>query len=70
MNFVIIISVYSQHNKQIIMIKLDEELAIKLEQAVKNFQGNATTLESAIGAIFIGQCFGWRMLKMIHNPST
>ena len=29
-----------------------------------------TTMESAIGAVVIGQHLGWRGLKMVHNPST
>lgn len=52
------------------MINLDEELKEHLEKAIKDFRGSATTLESALGAVLIGQTFGWRMLKMIHNPST
>ena len=52
------------------MINLDDELKSQLENAVKNFQGNGTTLESALGAVLMGQMFGWRVLKMIHNPTT
>ena len=52
------------------MIKLDEELKNQLEEAVKNYQGNGNTLETALGAVLMGQMFGWRVLKMMHNPTT
>lgn len=52
------------------MFNLDEETKEQLEKAVKEFQGNGTTLESALGAVLFGRAFGWRVLKMMHNPST
>ena len=37
---------------------------------MKEFRGVGTTLESALGALIIGQYFGWRVLKLMHNPAT
>lgn len=38
--------------------------------ALQEFKGNCTTMESALGALVFGRHFGWRVLKMIHNPTT
>lgn len=37
---------------------------------IKEFRGVGTTLESALGALIMGQYFGWRVLKILHNPFT
>lgn len=39
-------------------------------ESIARFTGQATTLESALGALIVGQHYGWRVLKMLHNPST
>jgi hypothetical protein len=41
-----------------------------IKEATFNFKGDAKTLESAIGAIFIGQIYGWRVLRMMHGSNT
>ncbi|MBL1142714.1 MAG: hypothetical protein HND53_11850 [Proteobacteria bacterium] len=46
----------------------DTEKVIK--NAVHNFNGVGTTLESAIGAFLIGQFYGWRILRLIHGSTT
>lgn len=52
------------------MINLDNETIEQLEKAMKEFKGNGLALESALGAVLIGQIYGWRALKMMHNPTT
>jgi hypothetical protein len=52
------------------LLVLDEETEKKILQRIDDFQGIGTTLESALGALIVGQYFGWRVLKLIHNPST
>jgi hypothetical protein len=47
----------------------DEQEQILLE-SIKEFRGIGTTLESALGALIMGQYFGWRVLKILHNPLT
>lgn len=47
----------------------DEELAA-IEQSIREFKGHGTTLESALGALILGNKFGWRALKMCHSPAT
>lgn len=41
-----------------------------IKQATFNFKGNATTLESSIGALVLGQIYGWRVLRMMHGSNT
>ncbi len=55
-------------DKKILM--LDEETEQIILQQMKEFRGVGTTLESALGALVMGQYFGWRVLKILHNPGT
>jgi len=48
----------------------EEQLVIAIKAAVKRFSGYGPTLESAIGAVFVGKEMGWRVLRLIHNEKT
>jgi hypothetical protein len=52
------------------LLVLDEETEQKIFQQMDDFQGIGTTLESALGALIVGQYFGWRVLKLMHTPVT
>ncbi len=52
------------------LLVLDEETEQRILQNMKEFRGVGTTLESALGALVLGQFFGWRVLKILHNPAT
>jgi len=39
-------------------------------KAIKDFRGDMTTLESAIGAYVVGQKIGWKPLLLIHDKKT
>ena len=52
------------------LLVLDDETEQKILQQMDDFQGIGTTLESALGALVLGQYFGWRVLKLLHNPAT
>jgi hypothetical protein len=52
------------------LLVLDEQTEQVILQHMKEFNGIGTTLESALGALVLGQYFGWRVLKMLHNPAT
>lgn len=56
-----------QINRLLIVDKETEEAIL---QKMHEFQGIATTLESALGALVVGQYFGWRVLKLLHTPAT
>ena len=38
--------------------------------AIKDFEGDMTTLESAIGAYIVGQKIGWKPLLLVHDKKT
>ena len=53
-----------------VLVDLMPDLEVKIVESISNYRGLGTTLESALGALVVGQHFGWRVLKMLHNPST
>ncbi len=59
-----------QTNKPRKLLALDDETEQKILQNIREFRGVGTTLESALGALIMGQYFGWRVLKILHNPAT
>jgi hypothetical protein len=52
------------------LLDLDKETEQRILKALDDFKGLGTTMESAVGALIIGQYFGWRVLKLLHNPAT
>ena len=54
--------------KKLLVLKEEHEQIIL--QHMREFRGIGTTLESALGALILGQYFGWRVLKLLHNPAT
>ncbi len=54
--------------KKLLVLSAEDEQTIL--QHMKEFRGVGTTLESALGALVMGQYFGWRVLKILHNPGT
>lgn len=40
------------------------------QTAIQHFSGEGTVLESAIGALYVGNAYGWRVLFLIHGRST
>ncbi len=41
-----------------------------IDTAIKNFKGQLPTLETAIGALFVGDKLGWKPLYLIHDKTT
>jgi hypothetical protein len=52
------------------LLVLDEETEKIILHNIKDFRGIGHTLESALGALVLGQAFGWRVLKLLHTPAT
>ncbi len=52
------------------LLVLDEKTEQKILQQLNEFSGIGTTMESALGALIMGQYFGWRVLKLLHKPAT
>lgn len=51
----------------------DEELlalAKIADGAIDNFRGNAHELQSALGMIFVGRRYGWKVLMLVHDRKT
>ncbi|MBF0370477.1 MAG: hypothetical protein HQL52_13575 [Magnetococcales bacterium] len=51
------------------MASVNDPLEI-IDQAVERYRGDGGVLEAAIGALFIGQYYGWRVLRILHSNST
>lgn len=52
------------------LLTVDPQTEELILQKMREFKGIATTLESALGALMVGQYFGWRVLKLLHTPAT
>lgn len=59
-----------KHLTQAPLLKLTPEHEQQLIKAINGFSGTGTTLESALGAAVLGQHYGWRVLRILHSPST
>ena len=40
-----------------------------IDKAIKNFRGLVPTLETAIGAYFVGKKVGWKVLYLVHEKN-
>lgn len=49
---------------------LTDEQNAQLQKSLAEFKGHVSTIETAIGAIVIGQRYGWRVLRMVHSANT
>lgn len=58
------------HEHQNRLLTVEKETEELILQKMREFKGIATTLESALGALVVGQYFGWRVLKLLHTPAT
>lgn len=57
--------------RQVDAMKIDwERIESIINQAAKTYTGDMNVLESAIGALVMGQFFGWRVLRIIHGSSA
>ena len=48
----------------------DQKLMAIINRAIDKFHGDSSQLESAIGAVILGQHVGWKVLMLIHSRST
>lgn len=46
------------------------ELVELLDHAITDFKGDLNELEKAIGMLMIGRRYGWKVMFLIHRPST
>jgi len=45
-------------------------LCKRLDEVVRNFEGQFDDLESALGMMLVGRLMGWKVLVLIHNKRT
>lgn len=48
----------------------DRELLAHLDAQIKDFVGDLTSLERAVGAAIVGRQFGWKVLLLVHDRKT
>lgn len=41
-----------------------------LREVAARYVGDITVLEQAIGAVFVGKLYGWRVIRLVHNAKT
>jgi len=46
------------------------ELMKKLDEAVREFDGQFDELENALGMMLLGRLVGWKVLALIHNKRS
>jgi hypothetical protein len=46
------------------------ELVNRINEVASSFIGQIDELESAVGMLFLGRLFGWRVLVLVHNKRT
>ena len=52
------------------LLDLDPEVEQQIIKSIEEYRGQGPVLGSALGALIVGQHYGWRVLKMFHNQST
>ncbi len=48
----------------------DDRILSLIDHAVDDFHGELNDLESAVGMLLIGRHYGWRVILLIHSPTT
>lgn len=48
----------------------EKQLVEIVDKAIKRFSGNTDSLLSAIGYLFVGRKFGWRVMYFMHSQGT
>jgi len=48
----------------------DKELVELVDKAIKEYAGDIEVLEAAIGFLFLGRKFGWRVMFFMHRQKT
>jgi hypothetical protein len=47
-----------------------QDLLTHIDKQVREFEGDLTQLERAIGALIVGRQFGWKVLLLVHDRKT
>lgn len=60
----------AKRKEQCLLIDLTKDQTKRTTKAIETYKGQMPVLESAIGALAIGQKFGWRVLQIVHSSAT
>ena len=52
------------------LLELDSETDEYLCELIASFKGHGNDLQSALGALVVGQHYGLRALRIMHSPAT
>jgi hypothetical protein len=48
----------------------DRDFLAHLDGQIRDFAGDLTMLERAVGAAVVGRLFGWKVLLLVHDRKT
>lgn len=48
----------------------DEDLLAHIDQRLREYKGDVTQLERAVGAAILGRRLGWKVLLLVHDRKT
>lgn len=48
----------------------EKQLVELVDKAIKDFHGNSARLSNAIGYLFIGRQFGWRVMLLMYDRKS
>jgi hypothetical protein len=51
-------------------VELPDDISSIIREAFRQYKGDLTVFESAVGSLYLGLFLGWRPLMIIHNPKT
>jgi hypothetical protein len=54
----------------LILDKHGTDLSAVVREAILHYEGDATVLETAVGALFLAKAFGWKVVRLIHSTKT
>jgi len=49
---------------------LTADQQIHLKEVITSFRGNGEVLQNALGALLIGQVYGWRVLRVMYSGAS
>lgn len=52
------------------LLNLEPEIEQLILKNLEEYRGQGPVLGSALGALIVGQHYGWKIVKMMHNQST
>jgi hypothetical protein len=48
----------------------NDELMMKIEDSLKEFQGDVTDFYTAVGMVVVGRLLGWKVMRLVSSRKT